>query len=129
TRHSVVRSVAIGLCGLAGALASAVAIFGLSGTNSAIAVAFGFVLILLILVIRRIDLSPLAAGALSLAALIGTVIVLSFLFEKNAGPILLRLVPDVRAETRTALARMLAATRWFGAGAGTFSAVARMYSR
>src|SRR5438067_356895 len=65
TRHSVVRSVAIGLCGLAGALASAVAIFGLSGTNSAIAVAFGFVLILLILVIRRIDLSPLAAGALS----------------------------------------------------------------
>ncbi|MCK1707690.1 MULTISPECIES: hypothetical protein [unclassified Bradyrhizobium] len=127
TRHSVVRSVAIGLCGLVGALASAVAIFGLSGTNSAIAVAFGFVLILLILVIRRLDLSPLAAGALSLAALIGTVIVLSFLFEKNAGPILLRLVPDVEAETRAALERMLADTRWFGAGAGTFSAVARIY--
>ncbi|UPK33988.1 hypothetical protein IVB18_38390 [Bradyrhizobium sp. 186] len=127
TRHSLVRSIAIGLCGLLGALASALAIFGLSGTNSAIAVAFGFVLILLILVIRRIDLSPLAAGALSLAALIGTVIVLSFLFEKNAGPILLRLVPDVGAETRAALERMLADTRWFGAGAGTFSAVARIY--
>ncbi len=62
TRHSVVRSIAIGLCGLVGALASALAIFGLSSTNSAIAAAFGLVLILLILVIRRLDLSPLAAG-------------------------------------------------------------------
>ncbi|EIG58465.1 hypothetical protein [Bradyrhizobium sp. WSM1253] len=127
TRHSLVRSVTIGLCGLVGALTSAVAVFGLSGTNSAIAAAFGLVLILLILVIRRIDLSPLAAGALSLAALVGAMIVLSFLFEKNAGPILLRLVPDVGAETRAALERMLADTRWFGAGAGTFSAVGRIY--
>ncbi|MET4118636.1 hypothetical protein ABIB90_004562 [Bradyrhizobium sp. JR4.1] len=127
TRHSLVQSVTIGLCGLVGALTSAVAVFGLSGTNSAIAAAFGLVLILLILVIRRIDLSPLAAGALSLAALVGAMIVLSFLFEKNAGPILLRLVPDVGAETRAALERMLADTRWFGAGAGTFSAVGRIY--
>lgn len=127
TRHSLVRSVTIGICGLVGALTSAVAVFGLSGTNSAIAAAFGLVLILLILVIRRIDLSPLAAGALSLAALVGAMIVLSFLFEKNTGPILLRLVPDVGAETRAALERMLADTRWFGAGAGTFSAVGRIY--
>jgi hypothetical protein len=127
TRHSVVRSLAIGLCGLVGALASAVAIFGLSGTNSAFAAAFGLVLILLILVIRRLDLSPLAAGAMSVAALVGATIVLSFLFEKSSGPILLRLVPDMAAETRAALERMLADTRWFGAGAGTFSAVGRIY--
>ncbi|MGY4330305.1 hypothetical protein ACVWWG_004722 [Bradyrhizobium sp. LB7.2] len=127
TRHSLVRSIAIGLCGLVGALAGAVAIFGLSGTNSAIAASFGVVLILLILVIRRLDLSPLAAGALSVAALIGATIVLTFLFEKNSGSILLRLVPDIGAETRAALERMLADTRWFGAGAGTFSAVGRIY--
>lgn len=127
TRHSVVRSIAIGLCGLVGALASALAIFGLSSTNSAIAAAFGLALMLLILVIRRLDLSPLAAGALSVAALIGATIVLTFLFEKSSGPILLRLVPDMGAETRAALERMLADTRWFGSGAGTFSAVGRIY--
>lgn len=127
THHSVLRSVAIGLCGLMGTLASALAVFGLSGTNSAIAASFGIVLILLILVIRRLDLSPLAAGALSAAALIGAAIVLSFLFEKGSGPVLLRLVPDVGAETRAALERMLTDTRWFGAGAGTFAAVGRIY--
>ena len=127
TRHSLLRSVAIGLCGLVGALASAAAIFGFSGTNSAIAAAFGVVLILLILVIRRLDLSPLAASALSVAALIGAVIVLSFLFERSSGPVLLRLVPDVGAETKAALERMLADTRWFGAGAGTFAAVGGIY--
>ncbi|WP_225172624.1 hypothetical protein [Bradyrhizobium sp. BRP19] len=127
THHSVVRSVAIGLCGLVGALVSAAAIFGLSGTNSAMAAAFGVVLILLILVIRRLDLSPLAASALSVAALIGAAIVLTFLFEKNSGPILLRLVPEMGTETKAALERMLADTRWFGAGAGTFAAVGRIY--
>ncbi|MCA1433510.1 hypothetical protein N2605_04750 [Bradyrhizobium yuanmingense] len=127
THHSIVRSVAIGLCGLVGALVSAAAIFGLSGTNSAIAATFGVVLILLILVIRRLDLSPLAASALSVAALIGAAIVLTFLFEKNSGPILLRLVPEMGTETKAALERMLADTRWFGAGAGTFPAVGRIY--
>ncbi|WP_370108413.1 hypothetical protein [Bradyrhizobium yuanmingense] len=127
THHSVLRSVAIGLCGLVGALVSAAAIFGLSGTNSAMAATFGVVLILLILVIRRLDLSPLAASALSVAALIGAAIVLTFLFEKNSGPILLRLVPEMGTETKAALERMLADTRWFGAGAGTFSAVGRIY--
>ncbi|MFK4489238.1 hypothetical protein [Bradyrhizobium sp. USDA 336] len=127
THHSIVRSVVIGLCGLVGALVSAAAIFGLSGTNSAMAAAFGVVLILLILVIRRLDLSPLAASALSVAALIGAAIVLTFLFEKNSGPILLRLVPEMGTETKAALERMLADTRWFGAGAGTFAAVGRIY--
>jgi len=127
THHSVLRSVAIGLCGLVGASASAAAIFGFSGTNSAIAAAFGVALILLILVIRRLDLSPLAAGALAAAALIGAAIVLTFLFEKSSGPILLRLVPEMGAETRAPLERMLADTRWFGAGAGTFVAVGRIY--
>lgn len=127
THHSVLRSVAIGLCGLVGALVSAAAIFWFSGTNSAIAAAFGVVVILLILVIRRLDLSPLAAGALSAAALIGAAIVLTFLFEKSSGPILLRLVPEMGTETKAALERMLADTRWFGAGAGTFAAVGRIY--
>ncbi|WP_246556880.1 hypothetical protein [Bradyrhizobium liaoningense] len=125
THHSVLRSVVIGLCGLVGALVSAIAIFGLSGTNSAVAASFGVVLILLILVIRRLDLSPLAASALTVAALIGAAIVLTFLFEQSSGPILLRLVPEMGTET--ALERMLADTRWFGAGAGTFAAVGRIY--
>lgn len=127
THHSVLRSVAIGLCGLVGALVSAAAIFGFSGTGSAIAAVFGVVVILLILVIRRLDLSPLAAGALSAAGLIGAAIVLTFLFEKSSGPILLRLVPEMGAETNAALEHMLADTRWFGAGAGTFAAVGRIY--
>ncbi|RXG90936.1 hypothetical protein EAS61_25015 [Bradyrhizobium zhanjiangense] len=127
THHSVLRSIAIGLCGLVGASASAAAIFAFSGTNSAIAAVFGVVLILLILVIRRLDLSPLAAGALSAAALIGATIMLTFLFEKSSGPILMRLVPDAGGETKAALERMLADTRWFGAGAGSFSAVAKIY--
>ncbi|SDH20203.1 hypothetical protein SAMN05216338_1006154 [Bradyrhizobium sp. Rc2d] len=127
THHSVLRSIAIGLCGLVGTLVCAAAIFGFSGTNSAIAAAFGVVLILLILVIRRLDLSPLAAGALSAAALIGATIVLTFLFEKSSGPVLMRLVPNLGTETKAALERMLADTRWFGAGAGSFSAVAKIY--
>lgn len=127
THHSLLRSIVLGLLGLVGALISALAIFGLSGTNSAVAASFGITLILLILVIRRLDLSPLAAGALSLAALIGAAIVLTFLFEKSSGPVLLRLVPEMGAETRAALERMLADTRWSGAGAGTFAAVGRIY--
>ncbi|WP_158669817.1 hypothetical protein [Bradyrhizobium guangdongense] len=127
THHSVLRSVAIGLCGLVGALVSAAAISGFSGTNSAIAAAFGVVLLLLILVIRRLDLSPLAASALSVAALIGAAIVLTFLFEKSSGPVLMRLAPEMGAETKAALEHMLADTRWFGAGAGTFAAVGRIY--
>ncbi|PDT87302.1 hypothetical protein CO669_25955 [Bradyrhizobium sp. Y36] len=127
TRHSLLRSIVLGLLGLAGALISAAAVFGLSGTNNAVAAGFGIVLILLILVIRRLDLSPLAAGALAAAALIGAAIVLTFLFEQSSGPVLMRLTPAMGAETRAALERMLADTRWFGAGAGTFAAVGRIY--
>lgn len=127
TRHSLLRSIAIGLCGLLGALVSALAIFGFSSANSAVAAGFGIVLILLVLVIRRLDLSPLAAGALAAAGLIGAAIVLTFLFEQSSGLALLRLDPDVGPETKAALERMLADTRWFGAGAGTFSAVAGIY--
>ena len=127
TRHSLLRSIAIGLCGLLGASVSALAIFGFSSANNAIAAGFGIVLILLILVIRRLDLSPLAAGALAAAGLIGAAIVLTFLFEQTSGLALLRLVPDVGAESKAALERMLTDTRWFGAGAGSFSAVGRIY--
>ncbi|MBW7961831.1 hypothetical protein [Bradyrhizobium sp. BR 10261] len=127
TRHSLLRSITIGLYGLLGALVSALAIFGFSSANSAVAAGFGIALILLVLVIRRLDLSPLAAGALAAAGLIGTAIVLTFLFEQRSGLALLRLVPDVGTETKATLERMLADTRWFGAGAGTFSAVGRIY--
>ncbi|WP_245471938.1 hypothetical protein [Bradyrhizobium nanningense] len=127
TRHSLLRSIAIGLCGLLGALVSAAAIFGLSGTNSAVGASLGLVLMLLILVIRRLDLSLLAASAVSVAAVAGTAIVLTFLFEQSSGPLLLRLVPDLGVETKAALERLLADTRWFGAGAGTFSALGRIY--
>ncbi|MCK1341622.1 hypothetical protein IVB38_37990 [Bradyrhizobium sp. 38] len=127
TRHAVARSVAIGLCGLVGALVSGAAIFGLSGTNSAIAGGFGVVVVLLVLTVRRLDLSALAAAALTIVALIGAGIILIFLFEKSSGPILLRLVGDVPAETKAALERMLADTRWFGSGAGTFVGLGRIY--
>jgi hypothetical protein len=127
TRHALSRSIAIGLCGLAGALINGTAIFGFSSANSAVAAAFGVVLFLLILIVRRLDLSALAATALSVATLIGAAIVLTFLFEKGSGTALLRLVPDLSAETRAAVERMLADTRWFGAGAGAFMSVARIY--
>ncbi|PSO16650.1 hypothetical protein [Bradyrhizobium sp. MOS003] len=127
TRHSLLRSIVLGLLGLAGALISATAVFGFSGPNNPIAAGFGVVLILLIFVIRRLDLSPLAASALAVAALIGAAIVLSFLFEKGSGPVLLRVVPDGGTEMRAALERMLSDTRWFGAGAGTFAGVGQIY--
>jgi hypothetical protein len=83
--------------------------------------------VLLILVIRRLDLSALAATALSLAALIGAGIVVAFLFEKGSGSALLRLSPELSGEMKATLERMLADTRWFGAGAGSFGAVVRIY--
>ncbi|QPF87106.1 hypothetical protein IC762_12735 [Bradyrhizobium genosp. L] len=127
THHALSRSVAIGLAGLAGVLISAVAIFGFASTNSAVAATFGMVLLLLILVIRRLDLSTIAATALSVAALVGAGIVLAFVFEKSTGLTLLRLVPPLPAETTAALERMLADTRWLGAGAGSFAAVGQIY--
>jgi hypothetical protein len=127
TRHAISRSIVLGLCGLAGALICGLAVFGFSSTTSAVAAAFGIVLMLLILVIRRLDLSALAATALSLAALIGAGIVLTFLFEKGSGSALLLLAPELSGEMKTTIERMLADTRWFGAGAGGFTAVARIY--
>ncbi|MGV7217072.1 hypothetical protein [Bradyrhizobium sp. UFLA05-112] len=127
TRHPLSRSLAVGACGLIAALINALAIFGFSNTNSAVAASLGFVLFVLILIIRRLDLSTIAATALSIAALIGTGIVLGFVFEKSSGSALLRLVSELPGETRATLERMLADTRWFGAGAGSFAAVARIY--
>ncbi|KJC49463.1 hypothetical protein UP09_07105 [Bradyrhizobium sp. LTSP885] len=127
THHALSRSVAIGVCGIVGALISAVATFGFSSTNSAVAAAFGVVLVLLILVIRRLDLSAVAATALSVAVLVGVGIVLAFVFDKSSGAALLRLAPQLPTETTAALERMLADTRWLGAGAGSFAAVGRIY--
>lgn len=127
TRHALSHSIAIGLCGLVGALIDAIAVFGVSSINSAVAVALGAVVFLLVLIIRRLDLSAIAAVALSVAALVGAGIVLAFVFEKSSSSILLRLVPELPGEAKAALERMFADTRWFGAGAGGFAAVARIY--
>jgi len=127
THHALSRSIAIGLFGLVGTLISAVAVFGLSSTTNAIAAAFGVVLVLLILIIRRLDLSTIAAASLSVAALAGAAIVLAFVFEKGSGTGVLRLVSELPVETRAGIERMLADTRWLGAGAGSFAAVGRIY--
>lgn len=127
TRRALSRSLVIGACGLLAALINAMAIFSFSGANSALAAGFGIVLFLLIVLIRRLDLSTIAAAALSIAALLGTAIVLTFAFEKSSGPALLRLVFELPDAAKATLERMLADTRWLGAGAGTSSAIARIY--
>ncbi|WP_027524875.1 hypothetical protein [Bradyrhizobium sp. Ec3.3] len=127
THHALSRSIATGLYGLVGALITALAVYGFSNTNSAVAISFGIVLFLLILIIRRLDLSPLAASALAAAALIGAGIVLTFVFEKDSGSALLRLSPELAGDAKATLERMLADTRWLGGGAGGFAALARIY--
>jgi hypothetical protein len=127
TRHSLSRSIAVGLYGLIGALITALAVFGLSSPTSAVAASLGIVLFLLILIIRYLDLSPFAATALSVAALIGAGIIIAFVFENGSGPALLRLSPELTGDGKATLERMLADTRWFGGGAGGFAAVARIY--
>jgi hypothetical protein len=127
THHALSRSVAVGACGLLGALINAIALFSFSSANSGLAAGFAVVLFLLILLIRRLDLSAIAAAALSIATLAGAVIVLSFVLEKSSAPALLRLVSELPDAAKAPLERMLADTRWLGAGAGTLSALARIY--
>jgi hypothetical protein len=127
THHALSRSIAIGFYGLVGALITALAVYGFSSPSSAVAASFGIVLFLLILVVRRLDLSPLAATVLSVAALIGAGIVITFVFEKSSGAALLRLSPELAGDAKATLERMLADTRWFGGGAGSFTALARIY--
>ena len=127
TRHALSRSIVIGLYGLVGVLITTRAVFGFSSPSSAVAASFGIVLFLLILVVRRLDLSPLATTALSVAALIGAGIVITFVFEKGSGAALLRLSPELAGDAKATLERMLADTRWFGGGAGGFTALARIY--
>ncbi len=126
-RHALSRSLVVGACGLLGALINAIAIFLFSGANSALAAGVGIVLFLLILLVRRLDLSAIAAAVLSIAALLGTAIVLTYAFERSSGAALLRLVFEFPDAAKATLERMLADTRWLGAGAGTFSAIARIY--
>lgn len=127
TRHSRLRSVLVGGCGLVGALINAIAIFGYSSANSAFAAGFGVVLFLLVLLVRRLDLSMIGVVTLSIATFVGAVIVLAFALEQSSGPALLRLVAELPEATRAPLERMLADTRWLGAGAGTSAAVASIY--
>ena len=111
TRHALSRSIVIGLYGLVGVLITTRAVFGFSSPSSAVAASFGIVLFLLILVVRRLDLSPLATTALSVAALIGAGIVITFVFEKGSGAALLRLSPELAGDAKATLERMLADTR------------------
>ncbi len=127
TRHAIIRSVAIGMLGLAGLLINGAAILGYSDTNSAVACALGVALFVLILVIRRLDLSVLAAGAICVVAAIGAALVLTWIFEKGSGSPLLRLLPIQPEQARAVLDRLLADTRWFGAGAGAFQSIGRIY--
>ncbi|WP_246756923.1 hypothetical protein [Bradyrhizobium neotropicale] len=127
TRHAIIRSVALGLLGLAGLLINGAVIVGYSDTNSAVACALGIALFLLILAIRRLDLSVLAATAICAVAAVGAGLVLTWIFEKGSGSPLLRLLPIQPDETRAVLDRLFADTRWFGAGAGAFQSIGRIY--
>ncbi|TAI59506.1 hypothetical protein CWO89_45955, partial [Bradyrhizobium sp. Leo170] len=75
TRHAIIRSVAVGMLGLAGLLINGAVILGYSDTNSAVACALGISLFLLILAIRRLDLSVLAATAICVVAAVGAALV------------------------------------------------------
>jgi hypothetical protein len=127
TRHAIWRSVAIGAYGLVGALISVVLLLSFASAKAPLAAGFGFVLFLLVLLIRRLDLSTIAATALSISALVGGAIILTFVFEKSSGSALLRLAADLPDATKVTLERMLADTRWLGAGAGTSASLARIY--
>ncbi|MGY3614247.1 hypothetical protein [Bradyrhizobium sp. USDA 10063] len=127
TRHAIIRSVAVGVLGLAGLLSNGTVVIGYSNTSSAVACALGIALFLLILAIRRLDLSVLAATAISVVAAVGAVLVLTWIFEKGSGSPLLRLLPSQPDETRAVLDRLFADTRWFGAGAGAFQSVGQIY--
>ncbi|MDI4238212.1 hypothetical protein OZ411_35970 [Bradyrhizobium sp. Arg237L] len=127
TRHAIIRSVAVGMLGLAGLLINGAVILGYSNTNGAVACALGVALFLLILAIRRLDLSVLAATAICVVAAVGAALVLTWIFEKGSGSPLLRLLPIQPGETRAVLDRLFADTRWFGAGAGAFPSIGRIY--
>ncbi|MFH0298641.1 hypothetical protein AAFX91_15625 [Bradyrhizobium sp. 31Argb] len=125
TRHAIIRSVAVGMLGLAGLLINGAVILGYSNTNGAVACALGVALFLLILAIRRLDLSVLAATAICVVAAVGAALVLTWIFEKGSGSPLLRLLPIQPDEIRTVLDRLFADSRWFGAGA--FPSIGRIY--
>lgn len=127
TRHAIIRSVAIGLLGLAGLLINGAVVMGYSNTNSAVACALGMALFLLILVIRRLDLSVLATTAIAVAAAVGAALVLTWIFEKGSGSPLLRLLPIQPDQRRAVFDRVFADIGWFGAGAGAFGSVGQIY--
>jgi hypothetical protein len=127
TRHGIIRSVAVGVLGIAGLLINGTVVIGYSNTNSAVASALGIALFLLILAIRRLDLSVLAATAISVVTAVGAALVLTWVFERGSGSPLLRLLPIQPDETRAVLDRLFADTRWFGAGAGAFRSVGQIY--
>jgi hypothetical protein len=127
TRRALSRSMRTGLFGFLGALINGIAIFAFSNTTSAIAATFGVVLFLLILIIRRLDLSAFAAATLIATALLGAAIILAVLFDKSSVTTLSRHAPELASETSAAIGQMFADTRWFGSGAGGFATLGRIY--
>ncbi len=128
TRHVTSRAIVIGLAGLIGAGINAAALYQSGSVGTGAAIGFALAAFALILVIRRLDLAPLSSLALVGASFAGVVIVVTWLFENGpSGPALLRLVPAIPPEARATLERMIADGRWFGAGAGTFAAIGRIY--
>ena len=128
TRHVLGRSVAIGLAGLIGVLINTTLLLQIASTPDALALALGSAVFIFIFAVRRLDLSLLPKVVLCAALLIGSTIVIAWVYEKSPnGPALLRLVPDLPSESRAALNRIFKDGPLLGAGAGAFSKVARIY--
>jgi hypothetical protein len=128
TRHVTSRAIIIGLAGLVGAFINGTALYQSGNAGTGAAIGFGLCAFALILIVRRLDLAPLSTIALCAATLVGVLIVVTWLLEKGpSDSALLRLVPAISSDARAALERIIADGHWFGAGAGTFTAIGRIY--
>ena len=127
-RKEAAHYVPVGLGGCVAILINGAALYRIADASQWTVVALGVAIMLLLLVIRRWALSRWTIGALCAAALIGTGIVMAWLFDKNAAASgLLRFVPPPPADMLATLQRLIADSRWFGSGANTFDVVARIY--
>jgi hypothetical protein len=127
TRRVTFHLLAIGFSGIAGIAINGAALLFLFGLNNAVAGLLALALSLLILIIRRLGLSTLAAAALAATTLLSAAIVLGWVFEKRTGPALLQLVPTLGESEAAALQRMLTDAHWYGAGIGAFRSVGHIY--
>jgi hypothetical protein len=118
----------VGLGGIAALLINMFALYQMADASQWIAVALGGAVLLLLLVIRRLGAFHWTIAVLCVAALIGTGLVITWLFDKNAlASGLLRFIPPPPASTLATLQHLIADSRWVGSGANTFDVVARIY--